>query len=69
MVSTSTALGSISASISRQQSLNEEPRYVKKKVNATVILPDSSFTLLHRDDSTEFDEEIQVQHEDPKYVK
>lgn len=57
---------SLNSSMSRQPSLSEEPRFVDKSVTGHVQLPDSSFVLLHRDDSAEFDEEIQTQREDPK---
>lgn len=53
-------------SISRQTSLNEEPRFVDKNVTGQIVLPDSSFIILHKDDSTEYDEDVQSQREDPK---
>lgn len=59
---------SLNASLSRQASLTEEPRYVDKRVSAALELPDSSFVLCHRDDSAEFDEDVQVQREEPKFI-
>lgn len=54
------------SSISRQTSITEEPRFVNKMITGDIILPDSSFIINHRDDSAEFDEEIQTQREDAK---
>lgn len=64
--SVSISTPSLSASISRQASLNEEPRFVDKMVTGQIVLPDSSFVLLHRDDPAEFDEDVQSQRDDPK---
>lgn len=54
------------SSISRQTSITEEPRFVNKTITGDIVLPDSSFIINHRDDSAEFDEEIQTQREDAK---
>lgn len=64
--SVSVSTPSVTSSISRQASLNEEPRFVDKNVTGQIVLPDSSFILLHQDDSTEYDEDVQSQREDPK---
>jgi dynactin 4 len=52
--------------LSRQSSITEDPRPVDKRISVQVELPDSSFNIHHRDDSAEFDEDIQNQREDPK---
>uniref|UniRef100_A0A1L8E5D8 Dynactin subunit 4 n=1 Tax=Nyssomyia neivai TaxID=330878 RepID=A0A1L8E5D8_9DIPT len=59
---------SLNASLSRQVSLTEEPRVVATGVTAKVELPEVPFMLPHRDDSAEFDEEMQLPQEDPKFV-
>uniref|UniRef100_A0A0K8TMS8 Dynactin subunit 4 n=1 Tax=Tabanus bromius TaxID=304241 RepID=A0A0K8TMS8_TABBR len=59
---------SFGSSLSRQASLTEEPRFVKNKATANIILPDSSFALNHRDDVAEFDECVQVHREEPNFV-
>lgn len=61
-------MGSLNSAFSRQASLNEEPKYVDQKVTGTIALPDSSFMLQQRDDSTEYDDDHQVTREDPKFV-
>lgn len=59
----------LSTSLSRQQSIiAEECRPVAQKVNASIVIPDSSFGLNLRDDTAEFDEDVQVKHEDPKFI-
>lgn len=58
----------ISHTFSRQSSLNEEPRYVDKNVTATLTLPDSSFIVNHRDDTAEYDEDNQIERDDPKFI-
>lgn len=59
---------SLNSSLTKTIVLNEdEPRPVNRKVNAKLILPDSSFVLNHRDESSEFDEEfVQKTTEEPK---
>lgn len=59
---------SLNTSLSRLTSLNEEPRHVDKNTTGLIQLPDSSFVLIHRDDSTEFDDDIETPREDPKYA-
>lgn len=55
--------------LSRQQSIiAEELRTVEEKINATVIIPDSSFVLNYRDDAAEFDEEDQIKKEELKFI-
>lgn len=49
-------------------SLIEDPRLVSKKITAHLELPDSSFVIHQRDDSAEFDDEIQPKSQDPKFV-
>lgn len=46
----------------------EECREVRQKVNAEVFIPDSSFGLNLRDDTAEFDEDVQVKQKDPKFI-
>ncbi|XP_055711094.1 dynactin subunit 4 [Phlebotomus papatasi] len=59
---------SLNVSLSRQVSLTEEPRFVDQRVTAKIELPEESFVLPHRDDSAEFDEDLQLPREDPKFV-
>lgn len=47
-------------------SLIEDPRIVVCKTTAKVELPDSSFTINQRDDSAEFDDDVQLDKKDPK---
>ncbi|XP_031629358.1 dynactin subunit 4 [Contarinia nasturtii] len=55
--------------LSRQQSIiAEELRSVGDRVNATVIIPDSSFILNYRDDAAEFDDDDQVKKEELKFI-
>lgn len=69
LTSTTPSHSLLSASLSRQQSIiAEECRVVNQKVNAHVFIPDSSFGLNLRDDTAEFDEDIQVKQEDPKFI-
>uniref|UniRef100_A0A1B0CK06 Dynactin subunit 4 n=1 Tax=Lutzomyia longipalpis TaxID=7200 RepID=A0A1B0CK06_LUTLO len=67
-VAVSSTPSSLNASLSRQVSLTEEPRFVNKGTTAKVELPEMPFVLPHRDDSAEFDEEMQLPREDPKFV-
>lgn len=67
-VTTGTSSPSLNTSLSRQISLSEEPRCIKSPTNASLEMLDSSFVLNQRDDSTEFDEEVQVQREEPKFI-
>lgn len=56
-------------SLSRQQSIiAEELRQVAERVNASIIIPDSSFVLNYRDDTAEFDDEDQVKREEFKFI-
>ncbi|XP_037026479.1 dynactin subunit 4 [Bradysia coprophila] len=61
-------MASLNSAFSRQASLNEEPKFVDQKVTGTIALPDSSFMLQQRDDSTEYDDDHQVTREEPKFV-
>lgn len=47
-------------------SLIEDPRPVSCKVTGKVELPDSSFVISQRDDSAEFDDDIQGDRQDPR---
>ncbi|EAT43296.1 AAEL005254-PA [Aedes aegypti] len=60
--------GLSTSSLTKQASLMEDPRMVEAKVNGSFRLPDSSFVINHRDDSAEFDEVVQSQQEDPKFI-
>lgn len=62
------SIASINSNFSRQASLNEEPKFVDQPVTGTITLPDSSFILQQRDDSTEYDDDQQIPREDPKFV-
>lgn len=69
LTSTTPSHSLLSVSLSRQQSIiAEECRVVNQKVNAHVFIPDSSFGLNLRDDTAEFDEDVQVKQEDPKFI-
>lgn len=59
---------SLNSTFSRQASLNEEPKFVDQTVTGTIALPDSSFMLQQRDDSTEYDDDNQTTREEPKFV-
>lgn len=61
-------MASLNSSFSRQASLNEEPKFVDQNVTGTIALPDSSFMLQQRDDSTEYDDDHQISREEPKFV-
>lgn len=61
-------MASLNSAFSRQASLNEEPKFVDQKVTGTIALPDSSFILQQRDDSTEYDDDHQIAREEPKFV-
>ncbi|XP_037938032.1 dynactin subunit 4-like [Teleopsis dalmanni] len=54
--------------LSRQTSLNEEPRMVRFQSNSKLEMLDSSFVINLRDDSKEFDEVIPGQKEEPKFI-
>lgn len=56
---------SLTPSIMRP-SLIEDPRPVDCKVTGTVELPDSSFVVVQRDESAEFDDDIQGDRQDPR---
>lgn len=60
-------MASLNSNFSRQTSLNEEPKFVDQNVTGTITLPDSSFMLQQRDDSTEYDDDHQIK-EEPKFV-
>ena len=47
-------------------SLIEDPRLVDRKTSGKIELPDSSFSINHRDDSAEFDDEVQAEGQDPR---
>lgn len=61
-------MASLNSTFSRQASLNEEPKFVDQNVTGTIALPDSSFMLQQRDDSTEYDDDHQTSREEPKFV-
>jgi len=56
---------SLTPSIMRP-SLIEDPRPVDQKVMGSIELPDSSFVVNQRDDSAEFDEDVQSDRQDPR---
>lgn len=57
------------SSLSRQQSIiAEELRPVGEQINATIVIPDSSFILNYRDDAAEFDDDDQVKKEELKFI-
>lgn len=66
--SSSLMISGLTSSLAKQATLLEDPRMVEGKVNGTFRLPDSSFVINHRDDSAEFDEIVQTQQEDPKFI-
>lgn len=66
--SSSLMISGLSTSLTKQATLLEDPRMVETNVNGTFRLPDSSFVINHRDDSAEFDEVVQSQQEDPKFI-
>lgn len=57
---------SLTPSIMRP-SLIEDPRPVSCKITGKVQIPDSSFMINHRDDSAEFDDDVQAEREDPRW--
>lgn len=61
-------MATLNSTFSRQASLNEEPKFVDQNVSGTIALPDSSFMLQQRDDSTEYDDDNQIAREEPKFV-
>ncbi|XP_053682885.1 dynactin subunit 4 [Sabethes cyaneus] len=66
--SSSLVISGLSSSLAKQANLLEDPRMVERKVNGSFRLPDSSFVINHRDDSAEFDEVVQSQQEDPRFI-
>lgn len=54
------------SSLMRPSSLIEDPRVVNCKTTANLELPDSTFVIHQRDDSAEFDDDIQSDKKDPK---
>lgn len=66
--SSSLMISGLSTSLSKQATLLEDPRMVETKTNGVFRLPDSSFVVNHRDDSAEFDEVVQSQLEDPRFI-
>jgi dynactin 4 len=56
---------SLAPSIMRP-SLIEDPRMVSCKVTGKLELPDSSFVINQRDDSAEFDDDVQGDRQDPR---
>lgn len=69
---TTTAVSSPNSSLlslSRHQSITaEELRPVKHLVNADIEIPESAFIVNYRDDTAEFDEDIQIKREDPEFI-
>ncbi|KAG5673323.1 hypothetical protein PVAND_003383 [Polypedilum vanderplanki] len=49
-------------------SLIEDSRIVSCKITAKLELPDSSFVINQRDDSAEFDDDVQSDKKDPKFI-
>lgn len=62
----SSAIKSSLASSLNKQQLIEEPRLVKCKITGNIELPDSSFVVGPKDDSAEFDDDIQGNQQEPK---
>ncbi|CRK88090.1 CLUMA_CG001875, isoform A [Clunio marinus] len=58
---------SLTPSIMRP-SLIEDPRMVDCKITGKIELPDSSFVVNQRDDSAEFDDDIQGDRQDPRFI-
>lgn len=70
---TSTVVSSPNSSLlplpPRFQPINpEELRSVSKKVHADIDIPESAFIVNYRDDTAEFDEDVQVKREDPEFI-
>lgn len=59
------AKSSLGPSIMRL-SLTESSRMVERKITGQLTLPDSSFVINQRDDSAEFDDDVQSDKVDPK---
>ncbi|XP_054730427.1 dynactin subunit 4 [Anastrepha obliqua] len=57
-----------STTLSRQTSLIEDPRIVQQKANAKLDNNEINFVLNQRDDSTEFDEDVQTPREEPEFI-
>ncbi|XP_017471029.1 PREDICTED: dynactin subunit 4 [Rhagoletis zephyria] len=57
-----------STTLSRQTSLIEDPRLVKEKTNAKLDTSEMTFVLNQRDDSTEFDEDVETPREEPEFI-
>ena len=56
---------SLTPSIMRP-SLIEDPRPVNRKITGKVEIPDSSFVINQRDDSAEFDDDVQGDRQEPR---
>ncbi|XP_060655494.1 dynactin subunit 4 [Drosophila nasuta] len=67
-VTSSPLLKSSGVTLARQNSTREVKREVKEKANATIVPLESEFVLNQRDDSKEFDEDVQAPIEEPKFI-
>lgn len=65
----SSAIKSSLASSLNKQQLIEEPRFVNRKISGKIELPDSSFVIGPKDDSAEFDDDVQTNQQEPKWVE
>ncbi|XP_022232227.2 dynactin subunit 4 [Drosophila obscura] len=67
-VTSSPLVRSIGLTLSRQNSTREVKREVEDVTNAEIVPLESEFVLSQRDDSKEFDEDVQLPTEEPKFI-
>ncbi|KAL7735424.1 hypothetical protein ACLKA6_019541 [Drosophila palustris] len=67
-VASSPLLKASGVNLARQNSTREVKREILELTNATIVALESEFVLNQRDDSKEFDEDVQAAIEEPKFI-
>ncbi|EDW02227.1 dynactin subunit 4 [Drosophila grimshawi] len=67
-ITSSPLLKATGVTLTRQNSTREVTREVRDLANATIVPLDNEFVLSQRDDSKEFDEDVQAPIEEPKFI-
>lgn len=67
-ITSSPLLKTTGITLARQNSIREVKREVRELANATIVPLEGPFVLNQRDDSKEFDEDVQAPTEEPKFI-
>lgn len=67
-ITSSPLLKTTGITLARQNSIREVKRDVREITNATIVPLEGPFVLNQRDDSKEFDEDVQTPAEEPKFI-